>query len=380
MKKISILMLHLRHGGIEKQTITMANELCDKYDVEIISLYNFDNFIAYKLNPKIKVKYLLNYGSNRKELKDSLKSKKIINIIKELFKAFKVLFNKNRVMIKYIKSVDTNVLFSTRIEFARLISKYNKNKNIITISQEHNYINDKKYSTKVRKSFVGINYIVVMTKFSKIVYEKWLLNTNTKVVVIPNILEKIPNKKSSLNNNRIIAVGRLHKIKAFDELIDVFKIINENNKKIRLILCGGGEEEAKLKNKVRQYGLTEVVEFTGMISSEEVEKNMLKSDLFIMTSISESFSMVIIEANSLGIPVISFDIEVGPISLIKEGVNGFLIKERNKQVMANRILEFYENKFNKEELSNNAIKNAEKYLADNLIDNWINLFEGGELV
>ena len=58
-KKIVILMLHLRHGGIERQTILFANELVNKYDVEIISVYSMKTEPAYEVDSRIKIKYLI---------------------------------------------------------------------------------------------------------------------------------------------------------------------------------------------------------------------------------------------------------------------------------------------------------------------------------
>ena len=82
MKKIAILMMYLGTGGIEKQTISMANMLADDYDIEIISLYNF-KYVSFDIDPRIKVRYLMNTGSNRKEFKNALKNKDIKNVLKE---------------------------------------------------------------------------------------------------------------------------------------------------------------------------------------------------------------------------------------------------------------------------------------------------------
>ncbi|MEG1141763.1 MAG: hypothetical protein RSE41_04865 [Clostridia bacterium] len=64
MKKITFLMLHLKYGGLEKQTITLINELVKlNYDIKIICVYNISNNSFYNLDSKVKVKYLLNCRS-----------------------------------------------------------------------------------------------------------------------------------------------------------------------------------------------------------------------------------------------------------------------------------------------------------------------------
>ena len=72
-KKITILCLHLGYGGIEVAITNLANMLIDKYDVEIISQYNIYGKPVYELDSRIKVKFLFEGTSNRKEFFDYLK-------------------------------------------------------------------------------------------------------------------------------------------------------------------------------------------------------------------------------------------------------------------------------------------------------------------
>ena len=89
-------MLHLQHGGIEKQTITLANELSREYEVEIISTYSMNQPPAYEINDRVKVKYLMDTHPNRKEISEAIKSKNPFELLKQGFKAVKILILKNR--------------------------------------------------------------------------------------------------------------------------------------------------------------------------------------------------------------------------------------------------------------------------------------------
>lgn len=225
MKKITFLMLHLNYGGIEKQVTTLANELLKEYEVEIISLYDIlsgESF--YQLDDKVKVKYIFNFGPNKDKIKDALKKFKLITLIKQLCKAVKILYTKYFGLGKIIKNLNTDILISSRIEFSKQI----KRNDIITISQEHSFIDNEKYIKKVRKSFKHIKYLIVMTKGAKEKYDEWLKNEKIKpeVIVIPNIIkENKSGKISNLNNRQIISVGRLEDVKDFYTLILVFSVI-----------------------------------------------------------------------------------------------------------------------------------------------------------
>ena len=87
MKKITILALHLGYGGIEKCISSISNELCNKYDIEIISVHKMYEKPPFNMNKKIKIKYLLDETMASKTLKYKvyLKNFQILLLIKNLF-------------------------------------------------------------------------------------------------------------------------------------------------------------------------------------------------------------------------------------------------------------------------------------------------------
>ena len=375
MKKITILLLHMQYGGIEKQTISFANELCKKYDVEIISAYSMKKKPAYEVNKKIKIKYLIDDAPNRAEFKNAIKSKNIIKIIKEAVKATKILYLKNALMKKEIKKLNTDFVLSTRIEYANLISKYSP-KSVIKITQEHLHNDSNNYIRKVKKSFKNLDYLIVLGPGSKENYNKWLeSNKNIKIVEIPNILEEIPTESSLLEGNKLVSVGRLHPVKDFESLIYVFSKVIERIPKVSLTIVGGGDECEKLKQLTKDLKVENKVEITGMVSKENVKNYLLNSDIYVMTSLTECFPMVLLEASSCGLPLISFDVPVGPKAIIKNGYNGYLIENRNKDEMAQKIVELLNDRKTLKEFGKNAKSDAIKYIPDNVMKKWYDIFD-----
>lgn len=369
MKKITFLLLHLNYGGLEKQVTTLANELAKSYDVELVVLYDLLNGKSfYKINDNIKVKFVLKYGPIKaKQLKEMLKKIKIIELFKSLAKDIKLIFTKYFGVRKIVNNMKTDVLISSRMEFSRQI----KRRDILTISQEHSYVDTPSYVKKVKKSFKNIKYLVVMTDKAKENYQKWLNgnNTYTKVIKIPNAINST-NKKATLDSNQIISVGRLEDVKDFETLILVFSMCLAQNNNLRLEIVGDGSKKEELVNLCKSLNILDYVRFTGKLDSNQVEGEMLKSSLFLLTSKSESFSLVLVEASSLGIPCISFDIDVGPREIIKDGKNGFIIKDRNKELMKKKILEIMNSRDVRNEIGNNAKINAEKYYIENVVNEW----------
>lgn len=376
MKKITFLMLHLNYGGIEKQVTTLANELSKEYEVEIISLYDIlsgESF--YQLDDKVKVKYIFNFGPNKDKIKDALKKFKLITLIKQLCKALKILYTKYFGLGKIIKNLNTDILISSRIEFSKQI----KRNDIITISQEHSFIDNEKYIKKVRKSFKHIKYLIVMTKGAKEKYDEWLKNEKIKpeVIVIPNIIkENKSGKISKLNNRQIISVGRLEDVKDFYTLILVFSVIVKKYPNYILKIIGEGSMREKLEEQIKKCNLQKNVILTGRRTENEINNELIKSDVFVLTSKSESFSLVLCEAMNFGVPCIAFDVDVGPREIIQDGKNGFLIENRNVDLMIERLDELLYNISLRRFLGSNSYNVAKNYYSENIINKWKNIFGG----
>ena len=376
MKKITFLMLHLNYGGIEKQVTTLANELSKEYEVEIISLYDIlsgESF--YQLDDKVKVKYIFNFGPNKDKIKAALKKFKLITLIKQLCKALKILYTKYFGLGKIIKNLNTDILISSRIEFSKQI----KRNDIITISQEHSFIDNEKYIKKVRKSFKHIKYLIVMTKGAKEKYDEWLKNEKIKpeVIVIPNIIkENKSGKISNLNNRQIISVGRLEDVKDFYTLILVFSVIVKKYPNYILKIIGEGSMREKLEEQIKKCNLQKNVILTGRRTENEINNELIKSDVFVLTSKSESFSLVLCEAMNFGVPCIAFDVDVGPREIIQDGKNGFLIENRNVDLMIERLDELLYNISLRRFLGSNSYNVAKNYYSENIINKWKNIFGG----
>ena len=369
MKKVTFLLLHLNYGGLEKQVTTLANELSKSYDVELVVLYDLLNGKSfYELNDNINVKFVLSYGPIRiKELKEMLKKIKIIKFFKSLAKDIKLIFTKYCGVKKIVNNLKTDAVISSRIEFSKQI----KRRDILTISQEHSYIDTPGYIKKVKKSFKNIKYLVVMTDKARENYKKWLNgnNTYTEVIKISNAVNST-NKKAALDSNQIISVGRLEDVKDFETLIRVFSMCLEKNNNLRLEIVGDGSKKEELVNLCKNLNILDYVHFTGKLDSQQVETEMLKSSLFVLTSKSESFSLVLVEASALGIPCISFDIDVGPREIITDSENGFIIKDRNEELMKDKILKVMDNSDIRNKIGNNAKINAERYYIENVVNEW----------
>ena len=375
VKKITFLMLHLNYGGLEKQTVTLINELAktNNFEIEILCVYNILGKSFYDIDNKVKIKYLIPNGPNRKEIKEHINNKKYFKLLNELLKGLNIVFLKYYLMKKAISKCSTDYIFSTRIEFSKLI----KRTDTINISQEHSYIDTDKYIKKVGNSFNNIDYLVVMTDKSKENYCRWITNYKTEVVVIPNMIEKNDKYISNCESKKIISVGRLEDVKDFSLLIDIFyQIVKEHkNDGWTLDIIGSGSLKQELENKINVLKLKDKINLIENISTDMVYKNLSESSIFVLTSKSESFSLVLCEAMDVGLPAVSFNIDAGPREIINNNINGYLIENRQSKEMTIKILSLIDNCKLRKHMGNNAKQSVEKYYSINIIKKWLEILK-----
>lgn len=373
MKKIAILSLHLNYGGVEKAVSTLANMLCDDYKVEIICTYKMGNKPVYKIDDKVKIKYLIPYGPNKKEIKQNFKNFKIFNLLKEGIKAIKVLYLRKKTMIDYIKNSDADVIISTRVLFTNYLSKYGKD-SIIKIAQEHrHHLNDQKYIQNLNDACKNIDYLLPVSKELTNFYTATLTG-KVKCYYMPNSLDNIPEIDSDYTKN-VVTVGRLSKEKGFDDLIDVFKKVVAKNPNYKLDIIGDGPERNNLKDIIANLHLENNIILHGFQNKDYINDVLSHSKAFIVTSYTESFGIALLEGMSYGLPGIIFDSASGSLELIKNNFSGYVIKNRSKDVMAKKIIKLLDNKKEISIMGKNAKETAKKYSFEKIKERWLNFLE-----
>ncbi len=376
MKKISILALHLGFGGTESSIISISNMLCENYEVEIISTYKLQEEPAFYLNPKVKVKYLMtDLKPNVAQLKQAIKSFNIIQIIKQAFISAKVLYLRRKLMIDEIKKLDSDVIFTTRYFHNKWSGKYGK-KSAVKIAQEHNYHNNnQKYINKTLRCIKNIDYFLPVSKELTDFYAEKLKGTKTKCIYIPHSLDDYPSEVSSLESKNIISVGRLSKEKGYLDLVEAFSKVHEKHPDWKLNIVGDGAEKEQIINKIKQKNLESSVILRGYLKKEDIYKMYLDSSIFVMTSYTESFGLVLIEAESHGIPILALDSAHGAREIIENNKNGYLIKDRNLNLLADKINELIEDKDLRKKLGEQGRILSEKYKKENISKEWNKFLE-----
>ena len=199
--------------------------------------------------------------------------------------------------------------------------------------------------------------------------DEWSPYVNTKVITNMVRLNS-EDRFSDGTSKHVIFVGRYVEQKGLFSLMKIWKLIHERHPDWHLDLYGDGEYRDRLIAEAEQQQINIHIH----PPCGNVFEKYIESSIFVLTSIYEPFGLVIPEAMSCGLPVVSFDAE-GPRHIITDGVDGFLVKNRNFDDFAGRVCQLIENKELRLQMGRQAIHSAQRYSAEQIMPQWIKLFD-----
>ena len=165
-----------------------------------------------------------------------------------------------------------------------------------------------------------IKLVIALTKGDSMFWKRHCNHVQTVVNPLSSYHDSI--EVCSKEEGRILYVGRLHPIKRIDRLIQAFSLIANKYPLWHIDIFGEGEEKNRLSRMISDYGLTERIIIHSPVPS--IFEEYRRSQFLVLSSDSEGFSLVIIEAMSCGIPVVSTDCPYGPREIIDDGKTGLM--------------------------------------------------------
>lgn len=377
IKNVYIIALHLAYGGIEKAVSQVAGLLCEKYNVRILSVYNMPGAPAYEIDSRVKIEYLLSDTPNRQELDYALKMHDLKNIIREGIKAARILINKKRAVIKAVKSIDNGIVITTRNEHNVLLSKYGRD-GVLKIAQMHeDHRCRKNYFRDFRRRYKNIDIFMVLTpKLKDEVSAIMRGRSKARVEYVPNFADDIRSVTDPESRElTVISVGRLHPVKGFDRLIKCFSAVHATAPEWKLEIIGDGEEYHTLSELIKALGAEEYISLKGKYTPEEVNTALSRASLYAMTSYSEGFPFVLLEALTHELPIIAYDSRSSLAAMVRDGDNGYLLENGNEESFCNALKMLLTDKALLSRMSASSKNIAEEFRREELKKVWYRLLE-----
>ncbi|KJG02567.1 glycosyltransferase family 4 protein [Photobacterium angustum] len=321
MKKILFFVGSLNSsGGTERVTTIIANELYLKgYDVSFLSLHDGDNpfftlneNIEYNTLFKHKISFKKNYVKAITKLRSFIKLNSIDIII-----------NVESMLTLY--SVPASSFLSIR-----------------NICWEHfNYHVD--LGIKLRQlarqvAAFACDDVITLTETDK---QFWLQNTTHKanITTISNPASyELTQPRSKLKSKVVLSAGRLTYQKGFDLLLESWALVIKQRSDWTLRIVGSGEDYDALQSQAKRLKLEQSVQWVSHVSN--MTEQYENAALYVMSSRFEGLPMVLLEAISAGLPLVSFDCKTGPREIIDPSC-GWLVEDGNIEMLAEKLLDSF---------------------------------------
>lgn len=352
-KKICFIVGDLNcSGGTERVTSLIANELAKyNYEIHIFSLKNGDKPF-FSIDSSIKISALFSGEVSFK--------KKFISTICGIRNYIKVNQIDTVISVENITCIFTIPgLFGLKINHI-CWEHFNFNVNLGVKLRDL----ARKWAAKY------CDYIVTLTHRDQELWKNNLSNIRSKIITIvnPSTFEGIEHTPD-LDFKVILSVGRYRYQKGYDLLFQAWsRVINKKGWK--LIIVGEGEDKQKIIKLSKLLKIDDTIEINS--STDNIAQYFKNASFYCMSSRFEGLPMVLLEAQSFGLPIVSFDCDTGPAELINNGVSGYLVEPENIEKLSEamtKMMNLDKNSYLR--MCMNAKENVNNFKVNEIVKKWL---------
>ncbi|MFC5833348.1 glycosyltransferase family 4 protein [Nonomuraea insulae] len=369
--QVRILLLHAYGmGGTIRTVFNLASYLAKEHDVEIVSILKEAEEPFFPIDPRVRFRFLddrLHPGPDPVRAMLSKLPSKLIPKEESAYHRFNLWTDLK--LARYIRSLDTGVLMATRpglnLAMAQLALP-----GVITVGQEHVALatQPEPIQELIKWRYRRLDALVTLTKADLKDYRETLPKPPRKVVRIPNAVPPMTGDVAKLDAKVAIAVGRLTRIKGFHRLITAWETVAAAHPDWKLRIFGAGPQQENLAQQIVDAGLEGKVELPG--PTPDVGAELEKASIYVLSSRHEGFPMTILESMAKGLAIVSFNSPHGPKEMIKNGVDGLLVKPRTNANLADSIIRVIEDEQLRRDLAAGALETARTYDVDVIGQKW----------
>lgn len=193
------------------------------------------------------------------------------------------------------------------------------------------------------------------------------------ITVIPNARTFVFDKPSSLDSNVVLAAGRYGFQKNFQALVDVWSRLDPSVRDGWILrIAGDGEDREELERLIAGKGLGASI-ILG--PSDRMEELYANASVYAMTSRYEGLPMVLLEAQSAGLPIVSYRCKCGPLDVVTDGVDGLLVEEGNVDAFTSALGKLMSDPELRTKMGAAAYSASERFEEEGIMKQWEALFE-----
>lgn len=197
--------------------------------------------------------------------------------------------------------------------------------------------------------------------------EKYVNSGNAVVIPNPVATQSIT---AELRNRKVMAAGRISPVKNFGDLIKAWAIVHRTHPEWQLDIFGEAYLDTKkeLQHLITSLNLEQTVYLQG--ATDRLTEKMIEYSIYAMTSETECFPMVLLEALSVGVPVVSYDCPNGPRNIVRHGIDGIISPHHDIELLAVNLQRLIENEKLRHTMGSAAKKNVLRFGTLKVMKQW----------
>ena len=362
-------------GGVARSVVNLANALVRTRPVTVISLYRRRRRPRYGLDPAVELVVLRDLRDRRRRRRRPLD--RLPTRLRPTPSTRTMSLRTDLLLRSAIRRIRSGVIVSTRPSLHLALVTFAR-PGVTTIGWDH--LNFPGRMTRpgqaavLRAAVPRLDGYVVLTQADALDYRADLPDARTEIRVIRNSVSwPVAEEPPPLETPVVLAAGRLSSRKGFLRLVRAFAPVAAAHPDWQLHIYGQGEKRKAIRQLVRRLGLQHQVKLRGY--TRDLPAAMREASVYAMASRWEGFPMVLIEAMSVGLPVIAFDCPRGPGEVVRHGANGLLIENDRVRAFSRGLLALVEDEQLRRTLGHQALNDAHGYAAGAIAADWTRLID-----
>jgi glycosyltransferase involved in cell wall biosynthesis len=361
-------------GGTIRTTFMTAGQLAERHEVEVVSVYRHADQPSLELDPRVRLRVLtdLRPEAVRRVMRPAVeRPSRLIHDEDVRYARFNLLTD--AALLRFLRTTRDGVLVGTRPGLNLAIARH-VSRRVVRIGQDH--MNLKAYRPGLLRAmaerYPRLDAVSALTEGTAAGYRE-LLRGEGRVLCIPNPAPPALRRRSSLDSRIVVAAGSLVRRKGFDRLLKAWARVAPGHPGWKLRIFGSGPAEPDLEGLIDALGIRGSARLCG--HTPRLLEELEGASLFAMASRREGFPMVLLEAMSVGVPVVAFDCPTGPSDIVSDGVDGHVIANGRARLFAEALAGLMTDADRRGRFGAAALAKMSDYRIDAIGERWEAVFD-----
>lgn len=343
--RIRFLMhtMYASGGGVLTVVRNLAVELAQRHEVELVTITRARDRPVHAFPAGPSMRTLADVRPSTKGRLEPVrrwaigKPSRLIPETEPFFRSYSLYSDVQ--LVRYLRGARDGVLVGMQPGANMMVARFGRS-SVVRIGQDHRpFVVRERMLPHLQRQLPKLDMLLTLTTTDAEEYRR-ALGDRPPIRVMENATPEYEGPLSTLDSKVVVAAAHLSRDKGLDRLIDAWVGVHARHPDWELRIFGEGPLRRQLSEQIEGLGLQGVARMMGY--SRSMMSEMVAASVFVLSSRVEGYGMVLVEAMSAGVPVVSFDAPTGPRDIISDGEDGFLVPNGDVEGLADAICRLIE--------------------------------------